>query len=131
MASEVCTCNDDGNQLVLSVCQGEQRGFSFSLLQDNEPLNLEGYSILVYVMNAPYAQLEPIISKEITTTSDYNTIGQITDEANGKFVVFFTEDELNIPPYDYYFVAELTDGFTTQNITHNGNYSAIFRVTEM
>lgn len=131
MASEVCTCNDDSNQLVLSVCQGEQRGFSFSLLQDNEPLNLEGYSILVYVMNAPYAQLEPIISKEITTTSDYNTVGQITDEANGKFVVFFTEDELNIPPYDYYFVAELTDGFTTQNITHNGNYSAIFRVTEM
>lgn len=131
MASEVCTCNNDENQLVLSVCQGEQRGFSFTLLQDDEPLNLEGYSILVYVMNAPYAQLEPIISKEITTTSDYNTIGQITDEANGKFVVFFTEDELNIPPYDYYFVAELTDGFTTQNITHNGNYSAIFRVTEM
>ena len=131
MATEVCTCNDDNNQLVLTVSQGERRSFSFTLLQDNEPLDLEGYTVIVYVMNAPYAQLEPIISKEITTTSDYNTVGQITDTSLGKFVVSFTENDINIPPYDYYFVAELTDGYTVQNITHNGNYSAIFRVREM
>lgn len=131
MATEVCTCNDDNNQLVLTVSQGERRSFGFTLLQDNEPLDLEGYTVIIYVMNAPYAQLEPIISKEITTTSDYNTVGQITDTSLGKFVVSFTEDDINIPPYDYYFVAELTDGYTVQNITHNGNYSAIFRVREM
>lgn len=131
MATEVCTCNDDNNQLVLTVSQGERRSFGFTLLQDNEPLDLEGYTVIVYVMNAPYAQLEPIISKEVTTTSDYNTVGQITDTSLGKFVVSFTEDDINIPPYDYYFVAELTDGYTVQNITHNGNYSAIFRVREM
>lgn len=131
MTNEVCTCNNDNNQLVLTVNQGEQRSFSFTLLQDDEPLNLDGYTILVYVMNAPYAQLEPIISKEITTTSDINTIGQITDTSQGKFIVTFLEDEINIPPYDYYFVAEITDGYVTQNITHNGNYSAIFRVREM
>lgn len=131
MATEVCTCNDENNQLVLTVSQGERRSFGFTLLQDNEPLDLEGYTIIIYVMNAPYAQLEPIISKEITTTSDYNTVGQITDTSLGKFVVSFTEDDINIPPYDYYFVAELTDGYTVQNITHNGNYSAIFRVREM
>ena len=131
MTTEVCSCNKDDNQLVLAVSQGEQRSFSFTLLQDDAPLDLEGYTVLIYVMNAPYAQLEPIISKEITTVSDYNTVGQITDVNEGKFVVTFTEDEINIPPYDYYFVAELTDGFTTQNITHNGNYSAIFRVMEM
>lgn len=131
MATEVCTCNDDNNQLVLTVSQGERRSFGFTLLQDNEPLDLEGYTVIVYVMNAPYAQLEPIISKEITTTSDYNTVGQITDTSLGKFVVSFTENDINIPPYDYYFVAELTDGYTVQNITHNGNYSAIFRVREM
>lgn len=131
MASEVCTCNDENNQLVLTVNQGEQRSFGFTLLQDNEPLNLDGYTVLVYVMNAPYAQLEPIISKEITTTSDYNTVGQITDTSQGKFVVTFLEEDINIPPYDYYFVAEITDGYTVQNITHNGNYSAIFRVREM
>lgn len=131
MASEVCTCNDDNNQLVLMVSQGEQRSFGFTLLQDDEPFDLNGYAVMVYVMNAPYAQLEPIITKEITTTSDYNTVGQITDAENGKFVITFLAEDINIPPYDYYFVAEITDGYTTQNVTHNGNYSAIFRVMEM
>lgn len=131
MASEVCTCNKDENQMVLTVSQGEKRGFSFTLLQDGEPLDLEGWTILVYVKNAPYSLLDPIISKEITTTSNYNTVGQITDTAEGKFTINFTADELNLPPFDYYFVAEITDGYVTQNITHNGNYSAIFRVKEM
>lgn len=131
MSSEVCTCNDDKNQLVLTVNQGENRSFGFTLLQDDEPLDLSGYTILIYVMNAPYAQLEPLISKEITETSDYNTVGQINEPNQGKFVVTFTDNDLNLPPYDYYFVAEITDGFTTQNITHNGNYSAIFRIREM
>lgn len=131
MASEVCTCNKDENQLVLTVSQGERRGFNFTLLQDGEPLDLEGWTILVYVKNAPYSLLDPIISKEITTTSNYNTVGQITDATNGKFTINFTADELNLVPYDYYFVAEITDGYVTQNITHNGNYSAIFRVKEM
>lgn len=131
MASEVCTCNNDNNQLVLMVSQGEQRSFGFTLLQDDEPLDLDGYTVLVYVMNAPYAQLEPIIKKEITTTSDYNIVGQIIDPENGKFIVTFLSEDIDIPPYDYYFVAEITDGYTVQNVTHNGNYSAIFRVMEM
>ena len=131
MASEVCTCNDENNQMVLTVSQGEARGFSFTLLQDDEPLDLTDWVVKVYVMQAPYATLEPIISKEITTSSDINTVGQITEPTEGKFQIQFSEEELNLPPYDYYFVAEITDGYVIQNITHNGNYSAIFRVKEM
>lgn len=131
MVDTYCNCNDEDNQLVITVSQGERRSFKFHLLQDDEPLDLEGWTILAYVKNAPYSALDPIISKEITTTSDYNTIGQITDVENGEFVLSFTDEELNLPPFDYYFVAEITDGYVTQNITHNGNYGAIFRVREM
>lgn len=128
---EVCSCNDSNNQLVITVSQGEKRSFKFHLLQDGEPLDLEGWTILVYVKNAPYSALEPIITKEISTISNYNEVGQITNPSGGEFVVTFTDEELNLPPFDYYFVAEITDGYVTQNITHNGNYGAIFRVREM
>lgn len=131
MSSEVCTCSKESNQLVLTVNQGEERAFNFTILQDDEPLDLTDYMVKVYVMNAPYSSLEPIIYKEITTTSDYNTVGMITEPLEGKFTVSFSSNEINLPPYDYYFVAEITDGYVVQNITHNGNYSAIFRVREM
>lgn len=130
MASEVCTCSNDDNQIVVTVNQGEARGFRFTIEQDDNPMDLTEWQITVDVKNAPYSALDPMIRKVVTTTSDYNTQGQIIDPENGVFVVNYTEEELNLPPMDYAFVAEATDGYTTINLTHNGNYSAIFRVRE-
>lgn len=125
-----CSHTDDYKELVVEICQGEQRSYRFTINQGDSPMDLTDWQITADVKNAPYSALEPIIHKVITTTSDYNTVGQIIDAENGVFVVTFTKEDSNLPPMDYSFVAELTDGFVTMNITHDGNYSAIYRVRE-
>lgn len=125
-----CSHTDDYKELVIEICQGEHRSYRFTINQGDSPMDLTDWQITADVKNAPYSALEPIIHKVITTTSDYNTVGQIIDAENGVFVVTFTKEDSNLPPMDYSFVVELTDGFVTMNITHDGNYSAIYRVRE-
>ena len=125
-----CSHTDDYKELVVEICQGEARSYRFTIYEGDSPMNLTDWKVYADVKNAPYSALDPIIHKEIDTISDINTMGKITDPENGVFVVTYTKEDSNLPPMDYYFIAELTDGYVTMNITHNGNYSAIFRVRE-
>ena len=125
-----CSHTDDYKELVVEICQGEQRSYRFTVYEGDSPMDLTDWQVTIDVKNAPYSALDPIIHKVVTTTSDLNTDGQITDPTNGVFMVTFNKNDSNLPPMDYYLIGELTDGFVTMNITHDGNYSAIYRVRE-
>ena len=125
-----CSHTDDYKELVVEICQGECRSYRFTIYEGDSPMDLTDWQITIDVKNAPYSALDPMIHKVITTTSDINKDGKITSPTGGVFVATFTKDDSNLPPMDYYIVGELTDGFVTMNITHDGNYSAIYRVRE-
>ena len=125
-----CSHTDDYKELVVEICQGEKRSYRFTVYEGDSPMDLTDWQVTMDVKNAPYSALDPMIHKVVTTTSDLNKEGQITDPTNGVFMVTFSKEDSNLPPMDYYLVGELTDGFVTMNITHDGNYSAIYRVRE-
>ena len=125
-----CSHTDDYKELVVEICQGEQRSYRFTIYEGDHPMDLTDWQVTMDVKNAPYSALDPMIHKVVTTTSDINKDGKITDPTNGVFMVTFSKEDSNLPPMDYYLVGELTDGFVTMNITHDGNYSAIYRVRE-
>jgi hypothetical protein len=118
--------------LVLSMCQEEARSFAFTLATTTGALDLTNYdSVVVHIKNAPYIQLPDLITKTLTTTSDSNTIGQITDPTAGVFVIRITADDIvNIDPGDYALIIDLVSGSTVQNISYNNNTPGIFRITK-
>lgn len=121
-------CPQDKNELVLQVRQGENRGFGFTIKQDGTPFDLTQWTINFMVKEAPYESLSPIIAKEITTTSDSATVGQIYNPTGGQFSVVITTEETLLPPYDYYLVITMGDGQQIVNISGDGNEKAVFRV---
>lgn len=121
-------CPQDKDELVLQVRQGENRGFGFTIKQDGVPFDLTQWTINFMVKEAPYASLNPIIAKEITTTSDSATVGQIYNPTGGQFSVVITTEETLLPPYDYYLVITMGDGQQIINISGDGNEKAVFRV---
>lgn len=122
-----CNGSDTNAELVLEVKQGEARSFGFTIEQNDTPMNLTGYTVNFLVKKAPYPSLENLIEKNITT--ELSDSGQIYDPVNGEFMVTLSrEDVLNLPPYDYSLVIELTDGEQIINISGSGNMRSVFRV---
>lgn len=131
---------DCSNKLVLEVNQGCPRAFSFTLYTNsydsntgNEtqvPLNLSDYTVVFQVKKAPYFNLKALIEKEITITSDLNTVGVINDGVNGEFMVQLNEDDVNkLPPGEYALTINLVDsGGTTTHLSGDGDMYAIYRV---
>lgn len=79
--------------LKLKVKQGEEINVSFTIKQDGDPMDLDGYSIKFQVKEVPLEKVRPIINKEITTSSNPLVDGRITDESNGKFYVHLTKED--------------------------------------
>lgn len=122
------TCDTD-NRLVVEINQGVNRGYAFTIMADNIPMNLTNYKVRFAVKIAPYYSLKSLIEKEISIDSDENTIGRITDPVNGKFQVQLTkEDTLKLPPNDYALIMQLTDGEVVTNISGVGKQFGLFRV---
>lgn len=130
------------NRLVMEVNQGCPRGFSFTLLQsrinsesgetEQVPIDLTNYTVRFRVKAAPYYKLENLIQKDITTTSDSQSVGIITNPTDGKFQVQLTmEDTLKLPPAEYALCIYLDNNGCMTNISGEGNRYAIFRVCTM
>lgn len=116
------------DELVLEVNQGEARGFNFTIKVDTEPMDLTDWTVEVSVKEAPYYSLPSLFTKEITTTSDLNTVGQIMQPTQGQFTLNILKEETLYPPYDYYLVIRLINGEQVITISGDGNYKSIYRV---
>lgn len=127
------------NTLVMEVNQGCPRGFALTLLQNvydpttgeyhTEPVNLNEYNILCEVKLSPYRSIRPLIKKIITTDSDEENVGKVTDGIAGKFTIQITEDDLKcLAPQDYSLLLYLENNGIYTNIGADGNQYAIFRV---
>lgn len=131
----VCSNHD---RMVLEVNQGCPRGFGFTLLSRiitdtgesiDLPYDLTGATLKVAVKHAPYINLPNFIEKVISTDSDLNTVGQITDAVNGKFQVQFTEKDVKLKVGEYALVIIMIAGDGVEyHLSGDGNSYAIFRV---
>lgn len=116
-------------RLVLEIKQGESRGFGFTIEQDNQPMNLTGFTVLFEVKRSPYFVLPAIITKTITETSSDIDTGRISYPLEGKFKVIITEDEtIKYNPADYFLIITLIDQDTKIIISGEGDTSGIFRI---
>ena len=86
-----------GNErLLFEVKQGEQREFSFTLLEGNKPLNLTGYAIDFEVRLMPNVNVEPLFVKHIDTLKDVD--GVIDEPLLGKFNTHIYQHNINSLP---------------------------------
>lgn len=126
------------NKLVLEVNQGCPRGYAFTVRQKvyndegnitYNPLDLTGMTIEFLVKKAPYYKLPSLISKYITESSSTIDTGQITDGANGQFMVQITQEEsVKLPPGEYALIIRIIDKDTVNHLSGDGNNYAIYRV---
>lgn len=100
------------DKLIIKIKQGEALSYNMSIKADGSPLDLSNRTIVVEAKTAPFENVEPMFRKEITTTSDLNTVGQITDPLGGQFQVMFTKEDTSYPVDEYCLVLALSDGIT-------------------
>lgn len=141
-------CQD--NRLVVEVKQGEDRGFRFTIKENDNPMDLTDWRVYFQVKLVPYFNAPALIDKTITTEalSATREVGYILDQSvetdssgtitdyltRGQFKVEITDDETSkLPPKDYALIIFLVNGqaedtSTKVIISGEGNTSAIFRV---
>lgn len=118
-----------GNKLVICVKQSENIVKQITIKAGDSPIDLNAYdNVTVDVKKAPYKQYEPIIHKVITTSSDADTVGQITDPTNGILQVRFTQEDTSFPPNDYYLIIYLNGNGSSDIISSECCCNAIYRV---
>lgn len=111
------SCDKEEKRLILEINQGCPRGYDFTILQNDLPMNLLDYNVIAQVKYEPYFNLTPLI--EIRTEG----------REDGTFTLNFTEeDTLKLPPDDYALVVLLEQNGVVTNISGEGNIYSIFRV---
>lgn len=93
--------------LKLKVKQGEDKSVGFTIKQNGTAMDLTNYTVHFQVKKTPIVTSQPIVDKYITTDSDENDIGQITDPTNGVFQVHLNEDDTSYNTGDYYLIISL------------------------
>lgn len=97
----ICGC--DNKSLELKIKKGESLGFAFSLYQSGQPQNLTDTSIVLEVRENPIDNGEYVFTKTITTATNPEINGIITNPTQGQF--FFkinsadTENMSTLKPY--------------------------------
>lgn len=115
---------------VICIKQGEAKSIGFSILAGEVPLDLTDYNVRFEVKKQPYETVPPFISKEITTTSDPLTIGQITNPQGGQFKVRLTNEDTSHPVGKYYLVITILGGEENDEdiISSRCTQTAYFRI---
>lgn len=117
-------------ELRLPVKQGEEINVSFTIKTDGTPMDLSLYNIRFQVKKAPLEKVEPIIDKLINTTSDINTIGNITDPTNGVFVVHLNKEDTSFPTGEYSLIIALEQEGLVDIISSKCCNKAIYKICE-
>lgn len=115
-------------ELKLNVKQGEEINVGFTIKTNGNPMDLSLYNIRFQVKRAPLEKVEPIIDKLITTTSDMNTVGMITDPSNGRFVVHLTKEDTSFPNTEYSLIISLEQEGLIDIISSKCCNKAIYRI---
>lgn len=118
------------NRNIVCVKQGTERSLSFTIKAGGQPLDLTGYTVLFEVKKYPLEKVEAIVSKDITTTSDEATVGQITNPAGGQLIVRLLKEDTSFPIGKYFLVIHLIGGETSDDniISSNCCQTAIFKI---
>ena len=122
--------SNSNHKLIVAVKQGEEINLGFTIKQNNNPYAFVDTSILFQVKKAPYEDCEPIIKKEITTTSDINTVGNINFPELGQFIVHLTKEDTSNKIGEYYLVISLIGNNMDNIISSNNCQTAIFKICE-
>ena len=93
--------------LKLKVKQGEEKSVGFTIKQNGEAKDLTDYTVHFQVKRTPVVTSKPIVDKYITTNSDINKAGQITNPTVGEFQVHLNEEDTSYPTGDYYLIISL------------------------
>ena len=118
------------HKLIVAVQQGEEINLGFTIKQNNNSYAFVDSHILFQVKTAPYEDCEPIIKKEITTTSDINTVGNINFPELGQFVVHLTKEDTSNKIGEYYLVISLIGDNMDNIISSNNCQTATFKICE-
>ena len=118
------------HKLIINVKQGEELNIGFTLKSDNSPYVFQSAHILFQVKKAPYENVEPFIKKEITTTSDINTVGNINFPELGQFIVHLTKEDTSNKIGEYYLVISLIGNNMDNIISSNNCQTATFKICE-
>lgn len=115
-------------QLTLSIKQGEVIDIPFNIATNGEIKDLTGATILFQVKRVPMLSSPAIVTKEITETSDLETVGQITYPESGKFQVHLNLEDTSFAPNDYYLVIWLKQNEQEDIISSVGQKWAVYRI---
>ena len=118
------------SELILPVKQGEELNIGFTIKQDGSPMDLSDYTVRVQVKKVPLVTYPAMIDKEITTTSDINTIGQINYPQQGQFVIHLTEEDTSYAPGDYSLIISIEQPGYIDIISSKCCNKAIYRICE-
>lgn len=118
------TCN---NRLLFEVKQGEDRPFTFTIYEGDNPLDLTGYSIDFEVRPMANVNIEPLFTKNINELEDVD--GYINNPIGGEFTIQIYRGDIDkLPPMDCYVSIYLVDNGTRTCISGDGNNFAIIRI---
>lgn len=106
-----------GDKVILKIKQGEALPVVMTIKSGGNPFDLSDCSLTVQVKDAPYIDIPALFTKEITTTSDLNTVGQITDPTSGKFQIMFTQEDTSYPVNEYALIITLNNGISKDIIS--------------
>lgn len=122
--------------LILSLPQGTSRSYEFTInskddLDEIIPFDLTEYEVLFQVKSGYYESLPALIEKNITLTSDRNTVGDINEPTEGKFNVWIDYDDYKeLSPGEYPLIIHLVQNEQMFNISKIYNRRSVFRISE-
>ena len=93
----------------LNVCvkQGEEINIGFTLKENGEPMDLSTYTVHFQVKKTPLEVAPSIIDKIITTETDAEDVGIISDPGNGIFNIHLKKVDTSFPVGDYALVISI------------------------
>lgn len=117
-------------ELIVPVKQGEELNLGFTVKENGEAMNLSPYNIHFQVKKVPLENAPSIIDKLITSDSEEEEVGVITDGPNGVFNVHLKQEDTSFPPGDYALVISIVGENYIDIISSKCCNKAIYRICE-
>lgn len=118
------------SELILPIKQGEELNVGFTIKQDGQAMDLSDYTVRVQVKKVPLVTYPSMIDKEITVSSDINTVGQITAPQQGQFVIHLTLEDTSFPIGDYSLIISLEADNYIDIVSSKCCNKSIYRICE-
>jgi len=115
--------------ILVCVKQGEELNIPMVIKSDGVPLDISGSTVRFIVKRVNQESAPPLFPiKNITETSNINTVGQITNPSVGELEVRINKSDTAFPPNDYYLVIFLDTGNQADIISADCGNSGLYRI---